>query len=341
MVDTLIRRPGTVVRPLGRDDFDEAVAIDAGILGRRRRAYFERRLRAALAAPRDHVQFAAVQDGILAGYVLGRRMHGEFGRTEPGLRLETLGVRPEWQGHGTGTRLFSALERWALEHDVRQIRTSASWRDHALVGFLDHAGFDLGDRIIDCELRLDRLPRLEKREPAEAAGAGREIDYGAPPLADFTTLARDRVELCSLAPGDLAGIQAIDQGITGRNRTEYLSRLAAEAIAESAVRVSLVARHKGVLVGFLMARTDFGDFGRAEPIAVIDTIGVHRWFAGSGIGNALLSQLFLNLHALGVQRVETVVAPENLGLLAFFRKAGFAPSDRLAFVRQLSRESRH
>ena len=342
MMDALIRRPGTTVRPLSRDDFDDAVTIDAGIVGRRRRAYFERRLQAALRSPRDHVQFAAVRDGMLAGYVLARRMLGEFGRTEPGLRLETIGVRSEWQGGGTGTRLFAALERWAAEHGVRQIRTSASWRNHALLGFLDHAGFELGDRVIDCELRPDRLARLERpeREPQDAAG-GAEINYGAPPLADFTTLARDRVELCSLAPGDLPGIESIDREITGRDRKEYLSRLTEEAVADSGVRVSLVARRNDAIAGFLMARTDFGDFGRAEPIAVIDTIGVHRWFAGTGIGSALLSQLFVNLRALGVQRVETVVAAENLGLLAFFTNKGFGPSDRLAFVKQLTRESRH
>jgi ribosomal protein S18 acetylase RimI-like enzyme len=266
-------------------------------------------------------------------------MLGEFGRAEPALRLETIGVHRERQGLGTGTRLLGALEHWAAEHDVRQIRTSASWRDHALLAFLDHAGFELGDRVIDCGLDLERISRLERTEgePREAA----EINYGAPAASDFTTLARDRVELCSLTTGDLAGVQAIDQSITGRNRQVYLSRLADEVIADSAVRVSLVARRNREIVGFVMARTDFGDFGRAEPIAVIDTIGVHRWFAGAGIGYALLSQLFLNLHALGVQRVETVVAPGNLGLLAFFQKAGFGPGERLAFVKQLPRESRH
>jgi predicted N-acetyltransferase YhbS len=340
MVDTLIRRPDTVVRPLARDDFEDAVQIDAGIVGRTRNAYFERRLQAALKAPHEHVQFAAVQEGRVAGYVLARRMLGEFGRSEPGLRLETIGVRREWQGHGTGTRLFGALERWAAEHGIRQIRTSASWRDHALLGFLDHAGFELGERVLDCDVHPDRLAGLEepRLEPAEET---REIDYGAPARSDFTTLARDRVELCALAPEDLAGIRSIDRGITGRDREEYLSRLTEEAISHSGVRVSLVAKRNDMIVGFVMARTDFGDFGRAEPIAVLDTIGVHRWYAASGIGTALLSQLFLNLHALGVQRVETVVAPESPDLLAFFYKAGFEPSGRLSFVKQLTKENRH
>jgi ribosomal protein S18 acetylase RimI-like enzyme len=340
MTETLMARadPAVAVRPLEEHDFEAAVAIDAGITGRTRRAYFERRIQAASADSDQHVQLAAVQDGTLAGYVLARRMLGEFGRAAPGLRLETIGVRADRQGRGIGTRLLAALERWASKHGVRELRTSAHWRDRAMLGFLDHAGFDLGDRVLDREVNPDGVAPRE-REPGDDV-EGREVNYGTQVLNDFTTLARDRVELCSLAQDDIAGIESIDRTITGRDRSEYLSRLVDEAVSDCGVRVSLVARRHDVIVGFLMARTDFGDFGRTEPIAVIDTIGVHRWFAGAGIGTALLSQLFLNLHALGVQRVETVVALQNLDLLAFFHKAGFGASGRLAFVKHLNREDR-
>ena len=84
-----------------------------------------------------------------------------------------------------------------------------------------------------------------------------------------------------------------------------------------------------------MARLDYGDFGRAEPVAVIDTIGVDPLRAHQGVGRAMLSQLFANLAALGVERVETVVASGDLGLLGFFYAAGFRPSERLSFMKQL------
>jgi ribosomal protein S18 acetylase RimI-like enzyme len=84
-----------------------------------------------------------------------------------------------------------------------------------------------------------------------------------------------------------------------------------------------------------MARVDYGDFGRAEPVAVIDTVGVDPARARQGIGRALLSQLFVNLGALRVQRVETAVAPGDFDLLAFFYAAGMRPAERLAFVKKL------
>ena len=327
------------LRPLASADFDDAVAIDAAILGRRRRAYFDGRLKAALKAPEDHVQFAAVREGKLAGYVLARRMAGEFGRAEPALRLETLGVWPEQQGCGIGMRLLGELERWGLKHALRQIRTTSDWRNHALLGFLDRAGFELGrNQIIDCAVHAGRLGRLESAGAVtsrEQRGENTEVDYGAPASNDFETLARDRSEVRGLAPGDLQDIVAVDREITGRSRESYLTRLFEEALNDSAIRVSLVAR-QDMTVGFIMAKTDFGDFGRTAPTAVIDTIGVHPQFAGSGIGTAMLSQLFVNLHALHVERVETVVAPENFDLLGFFYKAGFSPSQRLALVKRLT-----
>ena len=86
-----------------------------------------------------------------------------------------------------------------------------------------------------------------------------------------------------------------------------------------------------------MARADLGDFGRTEPVAVIDTIGVDPGYAHRGVGHALVSQLFANLGALRIERVETVVAPRDFGLLGFLYDVGFTPSQRFAFVRRLER----
>jgi hypothetical protein len=48
-----------------------------------------------------------------------------------------------------------------------------------------------------------------------------------------------------------------------------------------------------------------------------------------------MSQLFANLGALRIERVETVVAPRDIALLGFLYEIGFAPSQRIAFVRRL------
>lgn len=327
------------VRRLAPADFDNAVAIDAGILGRRRPAYFERRLQSALKDPDEHVQFAATQDGELAGYVLARRMAGEFGRAEPALRLETIGVLPGRQGRGIGMRLLGEVERWGLGNSIREIRTGADWRHHAMLRFFDRAGFELGrNHVIGCTVHGGEIFEGDRADDLdfERGHISAERNYGAPAANDFERLARDRADLRSLALGDLPDIVRIDRRITGRDRTAYITRLVNEALGDSAIRVSLAAYRDGSVAGFVMAKVDIGDFGRIEPAAVIDTLGVDPGFSGTGIGAALLSQLFVNLKALHIERVETVVSRDDFGLLSFFYRCGFGPGARLAFVKKIA-----
>lgn len=295
------------MRALLPRDLAAVVSIDAALAGRTRGAYFERRLAAAQRDPERHLQLAVEADGALAGFMLGRALEGEFGRSEPEVRLEAFGVAPAAQGRGLGSALCAAFESEAARRGLREIRSTALWREHALLGFFDRAGF-----------RLAPVHVLERST-----------------AADFAPQARDAFEVRVLQEGDSEGVARIDARHTGRERRGFLCRALRETLADSAVRVSLAAHVDGAVAGYLMARMDYGDFGRAEPAAVIDTIGVDPLRARQGIGRALLSQLFVNLGALGVERVETAVAPGNLGLLGFFYGAGFSPSERLSFLKRL------
>ena len=132
-----------MIRPLAAQDLPAVAAIDATLAGRARREYFGRRLAAAQRDPERHLQLAVQENGKLAGFMLGRALEGEFGRTEPALRLEAFGVAPSAQGHGLGSALFGAFEEQAARRGLCEMRTTALWREHALLKFLDRAGFSL------------------------------------------------------------------------------------------------------------------------------------------------------------------------------------------------------
>ncbi len=326
------------IRALTRDDLAAVVGIDAAIEGRSRGAYVERRLAAALKAPKLHAQFAVNDGQGMAGYILARLIEGEFGRSEPGLRLEMIGVRPDARGHGAGARLFEALAAWGRRRGVGTVRTVAAWNNHRMLRWVDAMGFALApERIVDCA--VDGGAYRPERDDALALpagqGPGHEIDFGAPAGNDYERLARDTADVRSMTPADLADIVRIDRGITGRDRSGYIGTRLTEAMDDSAIRVSLTARRDGAIVGYLMARADLGDFGRIEPVAVVDTIGVDPEYAHRGVAHALMSQLFANLGALRIERVETVVAPRDLALSGFLYGVGFAPAQRLAFVRRI------
>jgi ribosomal protein S18 acetylase RimI-like enzyme len=84
-----------------------------------------------------------------------------------------------------------------------------------------------------------------------------------------------------------------------------------------------------------MARVNLGEFGRTEPTAEMDTIGIDREYRDRGIGRALLSQLFANLATLRVETVLTEIEWSDVELLAFLSHCDFKPSARLAFEYRL------
>lgn len=328
----------TTLRRLARTDLDAVVDIDAIAEGRMRRPYFERRLAAALREPAAYVQFAAVLDDHLAGYVLAHVLEGEFGRDVPAMSIEAIGARYDAKGAGVGRRLLDALADDARKRGIRELRTQARWNDHAMLRWLDDNGFAVAaNHIVDCAIAGGAYAvSRDGAAPVAAKGAAyREIAYDGTQSNDFEHLARDVADICLMQSTDLSDVVRIDAASTGHVRDAYMQRKLAEAMHDSAIRVSLVARVDDAIAGFLMARVDLGDFGRTEPVAVLDTIGVHPDSRHRRVAHALLSQLFVNLGGLRIERVETVVAPHDVELLGFFYAVGFAPSQRMPFARAL------
>ena len=331
---------GITLRRTKAEDMEAVVALDAAIVGHPRHLYYQRRLKAALAQTERHVQFSAEQDGRFVGFIKARKQLGEFGRARSALLLEAVGVQPGKQGQGIGSALLERLEGEAKRMGVPEIRTTASWRDHAIMQFFDAAGFELSQNMmLDCAIRQNRVGAHEGDKTLApgylAAHSATEVNYGAAAANDFDALSSANVDVRALEAGDLDDLIRIDQRLTGRRREAYIREVVEEAMGNSGVRLSMVARIDGIAAGFVTARADFGDYGRVEPVAVLDTIGVDPDYAHRGVGHALLQQLFANLNALNVDRVETVVARENFELLGFFYDISFEQSQRLSFDKRL------
>lgn len=175
------------------------------------------------------------------------------------------------------------------------------------------------------------MPAHARTTMPEQVGEAAEVNYGKQPAPDFGPLARDRIPVRTMLEGDLRAIIAIDRRFTGRDRSTYFERKLNEALHGSDVRVSLVAERDGGVVGFVMARVDFGEFGRVEPTAVLDTIGVDPDYRNLGVGRALLSQLLMNLTTLRVEHVRTELDWRECDLLGFLDHCGFSPAQQLCF----------
>jgi len=132
-----------------------------------------------------------------------------------------------------------------------------------------------------------------------------------------------------LSPADLERVVALDARITGRRRDGYFEEKVKESLSRAGVEVSLAADTGPQFTGFLLAKVWRGEFGTTEPVAVLDTIGVHPDYRGRGVATALFEQLRTNLRALGISTMRTEVSWDALDLLRFFHHERFRPAARL------------
>ena len=322
------------VGPLKADDLEAVVAIDRKVTGAPRRAFFEKRLSNALDDPKGFIYIAARQADRLVGYALARLLAGEFGRDEPLVILDAMAVDPELRQRGIGGRLLAGVDEVARHKGAREMQTQARWSNSSLLRFFNVSGFQIAPRIVLSRSTSEALELPEAAEEESEGGSG-ELDFSSPEGDDFDSLARDRIPVRSMRPDDLRSIISIDARVFGHERGDYLSAKLNEALTESSVRVSLVAEVDGFPAGFIMARVDFGEFGRTAPSAVLDTLAVDPEQQHHGVGLALMSQLLANLSSLRVEKVRTEVDWNNFPLLSYFNRIGFAPAQYIPLRRGL------
>lgn len=302
------------LRPLAETDLEAIVAIDQGITGRSRRPYFKRRFAGVWEEPNRCFAMVAEDHGRLVGYAFADLLDGEFGSERRSGTIGAVGVARMVERRGVGHRLLRALTERLAAAGAVSLHTQAEWSAHSLAAFFAAEGFRLAPRMV-LERRLEDLAR--EPEPDEEH-------------------AHQNLVVRSMEERDVPTMARIDRQIIGRDRTAYYQAKATEILTRSGVRVSLVAEVDHTPAGFVMARVDLGEFGRTEPMAVIDTVGVHPAFKGGHVGRALLEQLFLNLRTLQVEGVMTEVQWDHFDLLQFLARTGFRPSQRLSFDKDLT-----
>jgi len=320
-------------RSLKPEDLDRVVEIDTTVGGRARKGFFEKRLAAAQETPDNFFTCAAIDGDKLVGFLFSRVQEGEFGGTQKVAIIDIAGVDPAAQGKGVGKGLQDGLEVRLKKAGIVALRTQVEWTDGDLVGYFAAMGFDLSPRNIierNCEPLEEELDDDIER-PVDAGWEDHSDSSGD----DYAALSRDRVMVRSMTTEDLAAVTRIDSKLTDQDRSAYYQSKMAEMIGETGVRVSQIAEMDGAVVGYVMARVDYGEFGRAEPAAVMDTIGVHPAYANDGVGHALLSQLLVNLSTLHVDTIRTQVSWKNFDLLRFLGECGFEPSQRLVLTKEL------
>jgi ribosomal protein S18 acetylase RimI-like enzyme len=107
---------------------------------------------------RDPIQsrlaFVACTDDDVAGWV-----HLDLPELEKlsHTAVLTVGVRPEWRGHGVGSTLLERGERWAREHDYERLYNSLPSTNEAAVEWLVERGW-YEETVREGHYRIDGEP---------------------------------------------------------------------------------------------------------------------------------------------------------------------------------------
>ena len=127
-----------------------------------------------------------------------------------------------------------------------------------------------------------------------------------------------------LCPADLAGVIRLDARLTGRRKPTYWKTVFREFVAtsRSSSRVGLAARDGARLCGYLLGEVRAFEFG-STPCGWIFAVGVDPSQAHHGIGSALVAQAGRRFARASVATVRTMVARNDVSMLAFFRSNGF------------------
>ena len=300
-------------RPFLPGDLDRVSGIESRIAGRSRRGFLEKRLALSASSPEGFLSCVAVDGGTPVGYAFARLAGSDTPAEDRIAVLDILGVDPAFQGTGIGRALIAGIEEQLRGRGFRTLRTEVVWTNPEMIRFFSSVGFLLAPGRI--------YERGTRRMDEEAR--------------DDRTHSRGGVRIRSLTKEDLPAVVRIDGKFTHRDRTAWYTAKFREMLLESGIRVSLAVEEDGFLIGFVMAAVDFGEFGKVEKSAVIDTIGIHPAYGRSGVGSALLSQLLHNLSTLQVESVLVEVPEGNFPLQRFLAVNGFTPSQRLALAKKI------
>ncbi len=321
-------------RILGLEDLDAVVELDRLSGGISRHGFIRKRLDNQMRHPDAFISMVATTDDALAGFVFCHMIEGEFGGTEKMAILDALGVDPNQQGHRVGHQMLDNLITEVRERGGRELRTQVGWNQRGVVDFFCSTGFSLAPRmVLECGPHahvsmLQPADELEESQGLQEPAA--EIDFSDSSGDDLDALSRDKIPVRSLQADDIDVVIRIDRKITGQDRGIFYRRKFSEVLEESGVRISLVAELDEQVVGFIMARVDYGEFGRTDTVAVIDNIAIAPSASGQHVGLALMDQLLSNLRTLRVQTARTEVDWNQFDLSRFLERCGFYPSPHLA-----------
>ena len=144
------------IRLMTTDDFDAVVGIDEKILKASRLKYYEMKFDKLFKSkeflPTSLV--AELDDGTVVGFVMGELYVGEYGISQVGATIDTIGVDPDYRRKGIGEQLIDKFMDHLRDLGVTKINTLVDRNDTKLIHFFSANQFSPAKSIINLERSL-------------------------------------------------------------------------------------------------------------------------------------------------------------------------------------------
>lgn len=132
----------------------------------------------------------------------------------------------------------------------------------------------------------------------------------------------EAVPIRPAAVTDVPGVIALDEEVTGLLKPGYWRDMFEGYGARPGdSRFFLVAEHAGRIEGFIIGEVRAWEFG-SSPSGWIFAVQVRSRQRVQGLGSRLFDAICDSFRAAGVDRVRTMVAPDNTVIHSFFRSQG-------------------
>jgi len=129
------------------------------------------------------------------------------------------------------------------------------------------------------------------------------------------------VNIRPMTVGDVDAIVEIDRRVIGKSRPDYWKKVVPEN--PQYPFSSLVAEYEGKVIGFVLGEVSGWEFGVPDTIGWLSIIGVDPDYQHKGVARRLSQEFVINLKAIGVSVIYTLVNWNDWDLLNFFHEMGF------------------
>ena len=143
-------------RLMNTDDFDAVVRIDEKVFKASRAEYYELKFE-KLFRSKEYLPTSLVaekEDGTVVGFVMGELYMGEYGISQEGATLDTIGVDPDYQHQGIGGRLINEFMDHLRDLNVQKVNILVDRNDSKLMHFFSANHFSPSKTIVNLERSL-------------------------------------------------------------------------------------------------------------------------------------------------------------------------------------------